>query len=390
MYIGITALIAAYVLSQFYRAFLAVLAPILEQELHASAAELAAASGYWFLAFSIMQLPVGWLLDRAGPRRTASLLLAFGGGGGAALFATAQSAHTISIAMALIGIGCAPVLMSSYYIFARTFSPAVFATFAGVSVGIGNIGNIVSSTPLSYAVDTFGWRPSIAGLGVLTALIAALIGWKVRDVPSTPHLGTGKLSDLLKMPAIWPIFIMIAVCYAPAASIRGLWIGPYYRDVFGADTAFIGQAGLIMGIAMVIGSFAYGPMERLLRSRKKVILGGNVLTLACITALALFPETSRWGSAALLFGIGFFGSSFPIVVAHGRAFIPHHLTGRGVTLLNLFCIAPAGLLQFATGAVYGAFPAPPASAPYVAIFTFIAVLLALGLMCYTFARDRTD
>ena len=38
----------------------------------------------------------------------------------------------ISIAMALIGIGCSPVLMASYYIFAREFPPARFATLAAV------------------------------------------------------------------------------------------------------------------------------------------------------------------------------------------------------------------------------------------------------------------
>ena len=46
----------------------------------------------------------------------------------------------------------------------------------------------------------------------------------------------------------------------------------------------------------------------------------------------------------LLAGVGFFGSSFGMVIAHGRAFFPPHLIGRGVTLLNLFGIAAVGLL----------------------------------------------
>ena len=60
--IGIAALILAYVLSQFYRAFLAVLAPILAVDLNASAEALAQASGWWFLTFALMQVPVGWAL----------------------------------------------------------------------------------------------------------------------------------------------------------------------------------------------------------------------------------------------------------------------------------------------------------------------------------------
>ncbi|MCZ8152827.1 MAG: MFS transporter, partial [Rhodobacteraceae bacterium] len=66
MIAGIAALVAAYVLSQFYRAFLAVLAPVLEVEIGAGAEDLAAASGLWFLVFAAMQIPVGSALDRVG------------------------------------------------------------------------------------------------------------------------------------------------------------------------------------------------------------------------------------------------------------------------------------------------------------------------------------
>ena len=56
----------AYVLSQFYRAFLAVLAAPLQADIGATAAQLSAASGYWFLTFALMQIPVGWALDTLG------------------------------------------------------------------------------------------------------------------------------------------------------------------------------------------------------------------------------------------------------------------------------------------------------------------------------------
>ena len=79
---GIVCLILGYVLSQFYRAFLAVLTPVLTAELGATAEDLAAASGLWFLAFALMQIPVGEALDRIGPRRTTAVLLVIGGAGG--------------------------------------------------------------------------------------------------------------------------------------------------------------------------------------------------------------------------------------------------------------------------------------------------------------------
>ena len=72
---GIVCLVLGYVLSQFYRAFLAVLSPELSNELAATPETLATASGIWFLTFAAMQIPVGMALDKIGPKITASVLL---------------------------------------------------------------------------------------------------------------------------------------------------------------------------------------------------------------------------------------------------------------------------------------------------------------------------
>ena len=72
-------LILAYVLSQFYRSFLAVMVTILEIDLGVTPSELSRASGALFVVFALMQFPIGIALDRYGPRATTSLLLTIGG-----------------------------------------------------------------------------------------------------------------------------------------------------------------------------------------------------------------------------------------------------------------------------------------------------------------------
>ncbi|MGP3696798.1 MFS transporter [Rhodobacter sp. NSM] len=387
---GIVCLVLAYVLSQFYRAFLAVLTPVLKDELGLTAEDLAAASGIWFLAFALMQFPVGWALDRVGPRLTAMVLLAAGGAGGALVFGLAEGPGAIKVAMALIGIGCSPVLMASYYIFARSYSPAVFGTLAAAVVGIGSLGNIAGSVPLAWAVEAFGWRETLMALAAVTLAVAAAIGLMVRDPGRAEGHADGSLFQLLRMPALWPVLAMMVVCYAPAAGLRGLWIGPYSADVFGASAAEIGRATLVMGLAMVAGSFAYGPLDRLLGTRKGLILGGNLLTAVCFLALWAMPEAGGWTSVLLFAGIGLFGASFPMVIAHGRAFVPPHLMGRGVTLLNFFGIAAPGIMQFATGAVHASVAPVPPAAPYAALFLFFALFILAGCAIYAFSRDRTD
>lgn len=387
MRIGIAALVLAYVLSQFYRAFLAVMTPVLTKDLGVTAAELASASGWWFLAFAAMQVPIGAWLDRVGPRLTSGLLLALGAVG-AVIFSQATGALQIKLAMALIGVGCAPVLMAGYFIFARSYSPAVFGTLAALMLGVGTLGNVASSLPLSWAVTAFGWRETVLGLAAITGAVALAILLLVRDPEKLEDARTGSLLELLRMPVLWPILIMMMVCYAPIAGLRGLWIGPYFADVHGADALEIGRISLWVGLAMVAGNFAYGPLDRWLGRRKLVVVAGNAVTLACLFGLWWFAAAPPLVATAILVAAGFFGATFPIVLAHGRSFVPAHLTGRGVTLLNLFGIAPIGIAQIVTGRLHAATPATTPAAPFEAVFLFFAVATAIGLFLYLWSQDR--
>lgn len=392
MKLGIFFLVIAYVLSQFYRAFLAVLSPVLGVEIGAMPDDLALSSGLWFLAFAAMQIPVGWALDTLGPRRTAAWLLGVAGGGGALLFALAQGPMHIHLAMVLIGIGCSPVLMAAYYIFGRMFPAAVFATLAGAIIGFGTLGNLAGAFPLAWAAETFGWRETVGALAAVTLAVALALWHFVQDPPAVADTGTGKgsLLDILKIRALWLIFPMMAVGYVPAGAMRGLWAGPYFADVYGANAISIGWVTLLMALAMVVGSFAYGPMDRLFKTRKWVVLGGNLMCAAALMALWVAPASGYWNSALLLAAVGLFGASFPLVMAHGRSFLPANTLGRGVTLMNLFGIGGVGVMQAVSSRVHGAVAPIPPEAPYQAIFLLFGGLLLLGCAIYLFSSDRTD
>ncbi|MEW2914031.1 MFS transporter [Leisingera sp. JC11] len=390
MQAGLILLCLAYVLSQFFRAFLAVLSGVLGQDIGAAPDDLAFASGMWFLSFAAMQLPVGWALDHIGPRRSASLLLLLGGGGGAAVFAAATAPWHVGAAMFLIGIGCSPVLMASYYIFARQYPPARFATLAALMLGVGSAGNLVASYPTALAVDLFGWRGTLAGLAVVSAIVAAGIFLTVSDPDKPAGEHKGSVFDLLKMPAMWAIFPLMLVAYAPSGALRGLWIGPFLNDVYGLSTQQVGLATLVMGAAMIAGTFSYGPLDRMLGTRKWVILGGNLLGCVSLGGLILATGAPVWMPVAMMAAVGFFGASFPVIMAHGRAFVPPHLAGRGVTLLNLFGIGGVGIMQFATGRLHANLAGADPSLPYTGIFAFFLVLLGLGCAIYLLSRDSMD
>ncbi len=388
-FIGLLGLGIAYIYSQFFRAFLPVLTTELSTELNATQSDLSTAAAAWFIVFGLMQFPVGVMLDRMGPRRTVAYLFGVAGTAGVLLFAIASKPWMIVLAMSLIGIGCAPVLMGSLFIFARTFEAKQLAILTSWIVAFGNIGNLASAAPLAAATAQFGWRPVMIAIAVSTAMVAVLILLKVKDPEQQPGNNTGLAGfiELLKIKALWPILLMGLVLYAPVANLRGLWAGPFLANVFNADSIAIGKVTLAMGIAMIIGSIVYGPLDKILNTRKWIIFVGNLLTMVAIALLAFQPTASFMQVSLLFVAVGLFGTSYGVLMAHGRSFVPEALTGRGVTLLNFTTIFGAGAMQYLTGSVANQHTDPSSVTAYQSVFWTYVGFSGFALMIYLFSKD---
>ena len=386
MYVGIAILCIAYILSQFFRSFLAVLSSVLANDIGAQPDDLAYALGLLFLVFAVMQIPVGWGLDRFGPRIVSSVLLLIGGGGGAFLFASAQNPSHINLSMALLGVGCSPILMASYYIFARNYSPKIFATLAATFLGIGSLGTLIGASPLTYFVGILGWRDAVELIGIFTIFISLFLLFTVKnpDIKYESSVSSGGFWSILKSKDILLIAPIAIICYAPVAGLRGIWLGPYFEKKFEASIDEIGTIGLIMSLGMIFGTFFYGPLDRIFKTRKWIVLIGNFICLLSVAALSFLPELS-YNFAIISFAlIGFFGMSFPVVVAHGRSFVPIELSGRGVTLMNLFAIGGVGVLQALSGLVF------EQTGDFGAVFSVYFILILIGLVVYFWSKDNTS
>lgn len=391
--VGLLILVAGFALSQFYRAFLAVLATMLERDLGVGPDQLATSSGLWFVSFALMQLPVGWALDRFGPRRVVAWLFGSGAAGGAAIFALAQLPWHLHVAMILIGAGCAPVLMGAYVIIARTYPPAAFGTMAGALVGLGGAGNLLGAAPLERMAQMAGWRPTMAGLAAISLLIAALTAIYVKDPPqldTKSTAGTGSLAEVLRIRALWWLLPVSAFNYAALAALRGVWSGPYLAEVFTASDRLIGNAALLMGIAMILGSFFFGPLATRTGTKMAGSIGAAG-TILCLLFLTLVPAGSFTASVAALTLLGFIGSNYAILMAHGRNFMPAHLVGRGITFLNMVSLGGVAALQFGSRPVYHALmQSRPVDEVYSALFMLFLLPLVAGLALFMFSPEAPD
>ena len=70
-------MIVLAVLSQFFRSSNGVIAPEMMAELHVDAWAIGLSSGAFFVIFALLQIPIGVLFDRYGPRRVVSAMLWF-------------------------------------------------------------------------------------------------------------------------------------------------------------------------------------------------------------------------------------------------------------------------------------------------------------------------
>jgi predicted MFS family arabinose efflux permease len=346
-------LLLPYILSQFFRAFLAVVAGDLGRDLALGPADLGSLAAAWFWAFAAAQLPLGYALDHAGPRRTLALTM-IPAVAGAALLAMAGGKLAALIAMALIGLGCSPILMAGYYILARLYPVRQFALVSSLLLGFGSLGDPLSATPLTLAIAAFGWRGTMLAIAAVTAASVVLVWFVLRDPPPPPRGGPRMpfVAGILRIAgirALWPMLPLVLVGYGVVIAIRGLWIAPFLETVHGFDAVARGHVALAMGLAVGLGAVAYGPAERWIGSPKPTVLAGSLIAGSVLLVLATAGNRSAMVAILSLAALGFFGLTYGILMVHARAFIPAQLLGRGVTFLNLVFMAGAGLVQSASG-----------------------------------------
>lgn len=389
------ALLPAYILSIFYRSFLSVVAGPVMADLRIGPAELGLLGAAWFIAFALAQFPVGWALDRLGPRRTVAVAMAIGSAG-AFLFAQAGNALSGGIGMALVGIGCSPIFMSSLFLFARTADPARFGLLTSLFIGLGSLGNLGGAAPLAIAAAHLGWRGAMTAMAVCFLAATVLAIALVRDPPPRPAsqkpdegLWQG-LASILALKPLWLLAPLTITAYAIVATARGLWIAPFMTQVHGFDAVWSGHAATIMALAMTIGAFVYGWLENRMGQAKAIVAGGTVVTILGYVLLALMGERSHLLSVALFSLVGAAGFTYAIQMAHARLFFPEHLIGRGMTFVNFLFIAGAAAVQSGSGW----FIAQQRAAGLDAATTFahlhwaFAALLAVSLVVYVFAPAR--
>lgn len=343
----------AYFLSALVRAVTATLAPVFSAELGLGAGQLGLLAGVYFCGFAAMQLPLGWALDRWGPRRVLMAFLALATLGCAA-FAAAQGLLQLLLARLLIGMGVAACLMAPLTCYRRIFSIAAQQRANSWMLMTGSLGMVASTLPVQWLLPLVGWRGLFVAVAGLLAL-AALNIWRV--VPPDPAARSARAPapatgyrQIFSHPAFIRMAPLAAVVYGGLLALQTLWIGPWLTQVAGQTPVQASQGLLVVNLAMLFTFLAWGVlMPRLTRigwAGERLIAATWPVGALCLVAIVgLGPRAGAWHWAAFCVATSVVSLSQP---ALGQAFVAE-LAGRALSAFNLLIFAGVFALQWGIG-----------------------------------------
>jgi sugar phosphate permease len=399
-----------YFFVYFHRVSLAVIAPDLSRAFNVSGSSLGILASSYFYLYALMQVPIGFLTDSFGSRKTVAVSL-LTASAGSVLFGLSSSIPAAIVARVLMGLGLSAVFVSAMKVFSELYPPQDFATMTGLLMAIGSLGWLSASSPLALLTDYMGWRMVFVLVSLVTFIIALLSWILIENGVSRPKrqrqtLGLDEGHDrpgidlrpirtVLKEKKFWPPALWMLLSYGAVIGFGGLWGGPYLMEVYKLSKGEAGNILMMVGLGMMAGGPISGWVsDRLFHARKPVVWIGAFLFILPWAVLVL--ETRQLPIvvlSALVFLIGFFDRAVNVVLfAYNKELFSKEIAGTATGMLNMFpfiggAIFPTvmGYLMDQVGKISGAYSV----VAYRSSFIFCLCTAVVGLICVFAMNERS-
>jgi MFS family permease len=381
-----------YYIAYLFRTINAVMAVPLATELGLGADDLGLLTSVYFLTFAAAQIPIGILLDLYGPRRVQSALLVIATIG-SALFAVSDQFWMLLVGRALIGLGVASAMTAGLKALVLWFPGDRVPLLNGLMVMLGALGAVTATLPADLLLDWIGWRELFGLFAGLTAVSAVMIYLIVPEATPVPSgAASVGLRKVYADPRFWRLAPLSASCIGTAWALQGLWAAQWLRDVEGLDRAGVVFHLFAMAVALSLGAILLGVAADRLRRRGvgPEVLLGLVAAVFIATQFALIlrlpiPSYLQWAVVAAV------GAATVVSFGILAEYFPKQLAGRANGALNVFHIAAAFAVQYATGVVLQHWTPQAGHYPEIAYQTAFALNLALQVAAwiwFMFPRAR--
>lgn len=343
-----------YLLVYFHRVSPAVVASDLIKAFDISGTSLGILASTYFYSYGIMQIPVGILSDRWGPKKVITLF-SLVAACGSIVFGLSQDFSLAVISRIFVGLGVSAIFIATMKLFAHWFRVVEYARISGTLMSIGGAGWLIATTPLAFVSQTFGWRSSFIAIGAISLLL--VIGtWRVvadtpskkgipeiaepldRDLKQNP-IGMQDILYILRERHFWAIAIWFIFRGGALFGFFGLWAGPFLIDTYHLSQYASGNILSMIAFAMIFLSPVFGHLsDKTLSSRKKILVGTSVINVLCWFVMVLyFDSLSLLNLYIVFFLMGITISSVgTIAIIATKELFPPEIAGTSMGTMNIF------------------------------------------------------
>ncbi|PCH57011.1 MAG: hypothetical protein COC15_02080 [Legionellales bacterium] len=322
----------------------AVMKPELTQAFGCSAEQFGSLAAYFFIAYGLMQIPAGILVDKFGPRKLVTVACAFCALG-TAVFAYADVLWIAKIGRIFIGVGASFALVCCLKLAMRWFSVKYFAFFTGASVTIGYLGSVVTFVGFEKFVSYVGWRELLQYGAVIGGILSIILYLVVRDAPeddNTTELTADKPTELsicqgllvvVKNPQVWLTSVYASLMFVPMMVFAGLWATPFLMEAYGYERALASSTASFAFLGFAVGAPCFGWVSDKIGKRNLPMYIASITVFALISYMIYLPIPIGLGKL-LFFALGFCSTGFVVAFSVVRESNPILIAGAAIGFIN--------------------------------------------------------
>ena len=337
----------------------------LMREFTVGATALGSLSAFYFYTYAAIQLPVGMLTDRFGPRKLMSAaagLCAFATIG----FALSDSIVTASIGRALIGGTVAFAFVGTLAIAGYWFKSSRYTLLAGLLQSVGMCGAIFGQAPLRHLVESLGWRGTMTVLAGVAVLLSILLFFLVprrsadqlaasgSSEPNQANLTKDGLSQVKLLDGLKLVsnnlqtWVCAIIGFGLAATMLGfgaLWSVPWLTTVHGYSTVQAGGIASMIFVGWAIFSPFVGWLSDKIGRRNPVMMFGALLCLLSFSVLIFYTPNATSMIMCLIFLTGAGGCTMTAGFSSVRELNRPNFSSTALGLMNMFIVGAGAVVQ---------------------------------------------
>lgn len=315
-------------------------------------------SAFYYYAYTPMQLPVGLLMDRYGPRRilTVSVLCC---AIGTAIFGSTDQLYIAAIGRFAIGFGSAFAFVGVLKLASIWLPADRFAMVSGLTTTLGMIGAMLGGIVLTDMIQRIGWQDTILYSSYIGFILVPFIWYVVRDAPKSTDPGVSdnpslpqaadhtmnysqlwiEISQSMTNPQIWLNGIIAGLIMVPTMVFPELWGKSYLQVVHHFTPGQASRAVTLIFLGWAVGGPIAGLISDKIGRRKRPLMLGTLLTAIWLSLFLFVPDLSVLQVRILMFLVGLTSSVEVICFAIGRENCPTPLAGTVVAVTNFLVVS---------------------------------------------------